>query len=220
MSNIGIDGDHAWANMGHGQIVHLFDRGSDRWELVFNHEEKGKVAAPPLVEINAEAIGRDGRVHALSVAAGGSEHSVFLGGTPKDAQRARIKVIHGDHFHTREVDLPGRTPAKVVSGSKGGSLIDMGDGLQVEVAPGGFGRWQLAFADKGKPTTAPPIDDIKAESIHSDGLVRALTLAAGTEPSALFAIGRVNDATHVRLSVTRGGRTLTRAAPVMPAEAK
>lgn len=208
---------HASTNMGHGQIVRLFDRGEGRWELLFSLEERGPTAAPPVSEIKVDAIARNGQVRSLTVVGGPGDSSAIASGRTDDAHRARIMVWHGNHFHTREVDVPGSEPVAVTIGARGGSMIDMGHDSLVEVTPANPGQWQLSFIKKGAQDVAPATDDVKAEAIVADGRVRALTIMAGSQPSTLLAVGNLDDATHVRLAVMHGDHYHTRSVPVVGA---
>jgi hypothetical protein len=67
-------------------------------------------------------------------------------------------------------------------------------------------------------TKAPAPDAVKVEAIGAkceDYQVRALLVLAGADASTLVASGRVQGATHVRLTVMHGEHARTRSGPVL-----
>lgn len=201
------------ADMGHGQIVQLSPVGTGRWQLAFSEAGKPDDKAPPTDEIKIEAIDQEGMVHPLMVVAGPNGSTVAASGRTENAQRARIMVMHGTHFHTREVGVPGAKALGVVPGPNGGSLIDMGHDNPVEVTPVGEGRWQLHFLAR----EAPPPAEVQVEAICGrceESQVRELLVVPGPDAKTLIASGRTQDCTHIRLALVHGDHFHTRSVPV------
>lgn len=203
----------AIADMGHGQIVQLLGRSSGRWELAFSKAGQPDYKAPATNEIKVEAIDQNGMIHPLMIVTGPNKSSVAASGRTENAQRARIMVLHGDHFHVREVAVPGAKALGVVAGPSGGSLIDMGHDNLVEVTPAGEGRWQLNFLAQKAPLPA----DVQVEAVCGrceESQVRELLVLPGTDKSKLIASGRIQDCTHIRLAIVHGDHFHTRSVPV------
>ncbi|TPJ77158.1 hypothetical protein [Mesorhizobium sp. B2-6-2] len=76
----------------------------------------------------------------------------------------------------------------------------------VEIARQADGVWQLSFLDgSGKRLVAPEPEQVKAESIGSDFIVRVLTVAKGPDANTLTATGKTELANYARISVDKGG---------------
>ena len=120
-------------HMGHGQMVDIAPRGAGQWEIVFSEAGVPDYKAPPLNEVELDAIDTQGRIHPLVVSASDSVSSVLASGHVEGAYRVRIRVVHGTHFHTRESFLPGASALAPRLGGQGGALVDFADGLGAEV---------------------------------------------------------------------------------------
>ncbi len=208
---------HDGIHMGHGQMVDIVAHGPDLWELVFSQDGIAGYQAPPISDIKVEAIDSDGKIHPLAIAAG-SPSSVFAAGHVAGAYRARVMVMHGDHFHTREALLPGRTTAPGVAGSSGGSLVRF-QTTQVEaklIAPDAF---ELRFSTaQGAPMTTPAPENVVMQAIGpkaEDYQIRNLATRAGDQPATLIATGKIKDATYLRLTLKTAGDAEVRSVPVV-----
>jgi hypothetical protein len=204
--------------MGHGQMVDLIAQADGSWELVFSEEGRADYKAPPLNEIKCDAIDPDAAVHSLTISAGPKPSSVIASGKTKDACRARVMVVHGDHFHTREGTLHPEA-VKIASGPNGGSVIALSRG-QVEVKVAGEGRIELTFLNNGVKTKAPASDNVAVEAIgprSEDYQVRQLIVFEGGDEATLIASGKVGDADYVRLSVKNNGDAEIKSAPLVVA---
>jgi hypothetical protein len=205
-------------HMGHGQMVDIVERGPEQWELVFSQEGIANYQAPPLAEIKVEAIDGHGAVHALSVAKGSSVSSVLASGSVNGAYRARVMVIHGDHFHTRESLLPGKSAVAAQIGQQGGSLVRFGKAT-VEARLVAADTFALHFATpQGAPMSAPAADAVVMQAIGpkaEDYQIRSLALSAGDTASTMKAIGKIKDATYLRLTLKDGSASDVRCVPVV-----
>jgi hypothetical protein len=203
--------DASAIHMGHGQMVAIAAHG-DKWELSFSEAGKPDYVAPPLHEIKVDAIDAQGRVHALTIGAGSKKSSVVASGAIDGARRARVMVVHGTHFHTREADLVGAPKAVAARGPHGGALVPLGGDRSVEVIAAGEGRWQLTFLSGGAKAVAPAPKSVKVEAIGprcEDYQVRGLIVMAGPDGSTLIASGKIQDASHIRIALADGDRVET-----------
>ena len=205
-------------HMGHGQMVDIVERGSDQWELVFSQEGIATYQAPSLADIKVEAIDGHGAIHALRVAQSGSASSVLASGRVSGAYRARVMVMHGDHFHTRESLLPGKSAVAATAGGQGGSLVRFGAAM-VEaklVAPDAF---ELHFATpQGAPMSPPQPDSVVMQAIGpkaEDYQIRNLATTAGDKAGTLIASGKIKDAVYLRLTLKTGSGSDVRSVPVV-----
>lgn len=205
-------------HMGHGQMVDIVPKGEGQWELVFSEAGMSDYKAPPLNEVEVDAIDREGRIHPLAISAGGSVSSVLASGHVAGAYRARVRVVHGTHFHTRESLLPGASVLPPEPGPNGGALTTLDDGTKVEVLTLDPTHWQLIFLKDGEPVAAPPADAVVAQAVGpraEDYQIRNLTTEAGS--IGLVATGKIKDATHMRLTVKTGTGELVRSFPIVAA---
>lgn len=204
-------------HMGHGQMVDIVDQGNGRWDIVFSEAGKPDYKAPPVNEVEIEAIDVNGAVHPLAISAGENPSTIVATGPTENAHRARVRVVHGTHFHTREAAVPGKDPFQAVKGPNGGSFIALGPDAGVEVIASGGGRCELIFLEQGAKSKAPSSDDVVVEAIGpraEDYQVRSLMTLPGSDPAILIASGKIEDATHVRVQINSGGRTEIRSAPL------
>lgn len=152
-------------HMGHGQMVDILAHGANPWELVFSEAGVADYEAPPLAELEIEVIDADGAVHPLVVSKGPSVSSVIASGAVAEARRARLMVLHGDHFHTREALLPGKAEPAAKVGPQGGSLIVFGD-LVVETRLTAPDTFELTFTTPaGAPAPAPAAASVAMQAI-------------------------------------------------------
>ena len=204
-------------HMGHGQMVDIHERGADRWELVFSEAGIANYKAPPVADIRVEAIDADGAVHPLAVAAAGVS-SVFASGAVAGARRARVMVMHGDHFHTREGLLPGKSEPAAKAGARGGSLAAFA-GVTVEARLSAPDTFELAFlTPQGAPAPAPAPEAVAMQAIGpraEDYQIRNLATRAGEAPGTLLASGKVKDAAYLRLTLKDGAGAQSRSVPVI-----
>jgi hypothetical protein len=204
--------------MGHGQMVDIVERGPDLWELVFSEAGKADYPAPPLAEIKVEAIDTDGAIHPLTVSASGRRSSVLATGRVDTAYRARVMVMHGDHFHTRESLLPGKSEIAPRTGSNGGTLVRF-DALVVEAQLVSPDTFTLHFASsQGAPAAVPTPDAVVMQAIGpkaEDFQIRNLTARAGDKPGSILASGKIKDATHLRLTLRNARGVEVRSVPIV-----
>lgn len=203
-------------HMGHGQMVDIVTRGADQWEIVFSEAGVASYKAPPLAEIELDAIDGDGRIHPLKVSESGKVSSVLASGKVDGAYRVRVRVVHGTHFHTREALLPGAKPVRPQIGPHGGSLAKLGVDTSVEIKRLDEGQWELIFAGKEAAAT-PAADKVVVQAIGpraEDYQIRNLVTEAGGKPSTLIAKGKIKDATYARLTITTDAGTEIRSIPV------
>lgn len=208
------NGSECGIYMGHGQIVHVAPLSDGRWQLRFSRDGAGDEAAPPIADIRCEAIDADGVVRALALAAGPVASTVTASGAPPGARRARIMVVHGDHFHTREGALADE-PVEARTGPNGGALIALSAETAAEVKAVSASRWELTFLERGAPAKAPCPDDVAVEAIGpraEDYQVRQL-MVLPKDGSTLIATGKIGDAGHVRL-IVKGSEPMARSVPV------
>ena len=200
-------------HMGHGQIVDIAPRGANAWEVIFSEAGVNEYKAPAPADIKVEAIDAEGRVHPLSVEPGGSVSSVIAAGFAAGARRARVMVMHGDHFHTREALLPGQADLAAEKGPGGGSLVRFSGGA-VEAKLIAMDTFELSFG--GAPAPAP--GDVVMQAVGpraEDFQIRNLAITPGGRPQTLLATGKVKDATHLRLSLKSGAASEVRTAAVI-----
>jgi hypothetical protein len=205
-------------HMGHGQMVEIIACDADRWELVFSEAGKPDYAAPPVADIRVEAIDGSGAVHPLIVSTSGRRASVFASGNVGGANRARVMVMHGDHFHTREALLPGKVDAAAERGAGGGSVAKFAQ-LAVEAKLIADDTFELTFASRqGAPAAAPAPDSVIMQAIGpraEDYQIRNLAVRQGENAGALLASGKVKDATYLRLTLKSGNVAEIRSVPLV-----
>lgn len=199
-------------HMGHGQMVDIVERGADQWELVFSQDGHANYQAPPIADIKVEAIDGDGAIHALAIAKGDNRDTVLASGRVAGAYRARVMVMHGDHFHTRESLLPGQSSVAPKQGAHGGSIVQFSSAI-VEaklVAPDTF---ELQFASSPPAPESVVMQAIgpKAENYQ----IRNLAMRAGDTPGTLIASGKIKDAAFLRLTLKNGASAEVRSVPVV-----
>jgi hypothetical protein len=200
-------------HMGHGQMVDIVPKGADRWEIVFSEDGVAQYKAPPLAEVGVDAIDREGRIHPLQLAESGNVSSVLASGRVAGAYR--VRVLHGDHFHTRESLLPGARPIAPQVGPHGGSLARFATDTSVEIKSLDAERWELIFGG-----AAPAADKVVVQAIGpraENYQIRNLVTEAGPKASTLIAKGKIKDATHARLTLTTVGGEEIRSVPVVVA---
>jgi hypothetical protein len=199
-------------HMGHGQMVDIVERRSDHWELVFSEDGVANYQAPPLADIKVEAIDNNGAIHALALSKGANRATVMASGHVAGAYRARVMVMHGDHFHTRESLLPGKSSVAPKQGAHGGSLVQFSTAT-VEAKLIAADTFELQF------TTPPPAPDaVVMQAIGpnaEDYQIRNLAMRAGDKPGTLIASGKVKDAAFLRLTLKSGGAGEVRSVPVL-----
>lgn len=206
-------------HMGHGQMVDIVPRGEGQWEIVFSEAGVPEYKAPPLNEVEVDAIDQDGRIHPLTISESGNISSVLASGHVAGAYRARVRVVHGTHFHTRESLLPGASPLPPKPGPQGGALTVLDGGESVEVKPLDPERWQIIFLKDGAPLPPPPPETVVVQAVGpraEDYQIRNLTTEAGPSAS-LVAFGKIKDATHARLTVKSGAGEQIRSFPIVSA---
>lgn len=198
-------------HMGHGQMVEIVGRDAGNWDLVFSEAGIENYKAPPVAEVEVDAIDREGTIVPLAISSGG--HSIIrASGEVAGACRARVRVVHGTHFHTREALLPGVEPAAARTGPHGGSLVGLTAGHAVEIKWLDETRWELFFSVNGAPTPAPPAGNVVVQAIGpraEDYQIRNLVTETGGGPTSLIASGKIKDASDGRISVrSASGETI------------
>jgi hypothetical protein len=205
-------------HMGHGQMVDIREHGADQWELVFSEAGRTDYPAPPLADIKVEAIDAAGAIHPLQVAASGRKSSVLARGHVAGAYRARVMVMHGDHFHTREALLPGRAAITPRTGANGGALVQFAS-VTVEARLVAADTFELEFrSPQGLPLASPAADSVVMQAIGpkaEDYQIRNLATRAGDKPGTLAATGKVKDAAYLRLTLRNGAASEVRSVPVV-----
>ena len=207
-------------HMGHGQMVDIAARSAGQWEVIFSEAGKPQYQAPPLAEVEADAIDTGGNVHPLTISAGDSISSVLASGQVAGAYRVRVRVVHGTHFHTRESFLPGAAPLPPRIGKHGGALIATGAETSIEIRTRNAETWELLFLSGGAVTAPPPAADIIVQAVGpkaEDYQIRNLAIEPNETNSALLAIGKIRDATHARITINIGGTQEIRSAPIIAA---
>lgn len=207
-------------HMGHGQMVDIVTVGPDAWELVFSEAGVADYKAPPLPEVEVDAIDASGRIHPLAVSAGSNGSRVKASGHVAGAYRTRVRVLHGDHFHTRESLLPGAVALTPTPGPNGGALARFDDGLDIELSWIDPTRWQLAFLRDGKPASAPASAAVVAQAVGpraEDYQIRNLATEAGPSGETLIVAGKIKDAVFARLTVKGAAGEQVRSIPIAPA---
>ena len=200
-------------HMGHGQMVDIVARGADQWDLVFSEDGKANYQAPPLADIKVEAIDGDGVVHPLAVSKGSSADTVLASGRVGGAYRARVMVMHGDHFHTRESLLPGKSAVAAKTGANGGAMIRFSSAT-VEARLIAADTFEIQFASAAAPTP----ENVVMQAIGpkaEDYQIRNLATRAGDKPGTLIASGKIKDAAYLRLTLKSGGTGEVRSVPVV-----
>lgn len=209
-------------HMGHGQMVDIVPRGEGEWEIVFSEAGVPDYKAPPVNEVEADAIDAQGRIHPLAIMAGDSASSVRASGQVEGAYRVRMRVVHGTHFHTRESLLPGAPDLAPKLGSRGGALVAFEDGLAVEVSRLDEARWELRFLKNGAVVAPPPPETVVVQAIGpraEDYQIRNLASEPGDPSVTLIANGKIKDATHARLTIKSADGEQVRGFPIVPASA-
>lgn len=199
-------------HMGHGQMVDIVARGADQWELVFSQDGVANYQAPPIADVKVEAIDGDGAIHALAVATGGSRDTILASGHVAGAYRARVMVIHGDHFHTRESLLPGKSSVAPKQGAHGGSVMQFRSAA-VEAKLVAADTFELQFS-----SSPPAPDSVVMQAIGpkaEDYQIRNLATRAGDKPGTLIASGKIKDAAYLRLTLKSGSAAEVRSVPVV-----
>lgn len=207
-------------HMGHGQMVDVVTVGPDAWELVFSEAGVADYKAPPLAEVEVDAIDASGRIHPLTVSAGSNGSRVKASGHVAGAYRARVRVLHGDHFHTRESLLPEASAIAPTPGPNGGALARFDDGFDIELSWIDPTRWQLAFLRDGKPATAPAPAAVVVQAVGpraEDYQIRNLATEPGSSGETLIVGGKIKDATCARLTVKGAAGEQVRSIPIVPA---
>ncbi|WP_349961877.1 hypothetical protein [Rhizobium sp. ZPR3] len=205
-------------HMGHGQMVDIVGKGADKWEIAFSEAGVTDYKAPPLNEIEADAIDLSGKIHPLAISAGPDGSTVVASGRVEGAYRVRVRVWHGTHFHTREAYLPGAAPIDAVVGPNGGSVAGFDDDLKVEVKPIDPATWELVFISGDAAIEPPEAEAVVVQAIGpkaEDYQIRNLKTAASGTGKALIAEGKIKDAVYARISVTRAGKEAVRSIPVL-----
>ena len=207
-------------HMGHGQMVDIVRRDGNQWEVMFSEAGVDVYKAPPLAEVELDAIDGEGRIHPLKVASSGSASSVLASGAVNGAYRVRVRVVHGNHFHTREALLPGAAAVPPKTGPQGGSLAKLGAADSVEIKRLDDERWELIFASNGAARSAPAPDNVVVQAIGpraEDYQIRNLTTQPGENASTLVASGKIKDATYARISIKTDTGTEIRSVPIVAA---
>ncbi|WNJ90140.1 hypothetical protein [Bosea sp. 685] len=191
-------------HMGHGQMVDIVARDAGQWEIVFSEAGVPDYKAPPLNEVEVDAIDIQGRIHPLAISASGSVSSVLASGHVEGAYRVRMRVVHGTHFHTRESLLPGAAALPPKLGGQGGALVTLDGGLDAEVKRLDETRWEISFLKGGAVVAPPPAESVVVQAIGpraEDYQIRNLATEPGQVPATLIASGKIKDATHARLTI-------------------
>ncbi|WP_342359306.1 hypothetical protein [Terrarubrum flagellatum] len=207
-------------HMGHGQMVDIVALAGDKWDIVFSEAGVENYKAPPLVEVEADAIDQAGRIHPLKISAGDSVSSVRASGHVAGAYRVRMRVLHGDHFHTRESLLPGASAIAPKAGARGGAQAELGDGKTIEIKSLSPTHWELLFSSGGVVATPPAAGEVVVQAIGpraEDYQIRNLTTSAASDGKSLIASGKIKDATHARVTIKSNGAELIRSFPIIPA---
>lgn len=188
-------------HMGHGQMVDI--RPADNgWELFFSEDGRTNYPAPPLKDIRLEAIDEHGVIEPVELDKGHNVSSVAINGDLSVAARLRVQVMHGNHFHTREVVGPARFTAE--------PTIQLADGSTVAISRISAGRLELTWSKNGGYVEAPSPDTLTIEAIAAPaemGQVRELLVSRGRGRDTLIGSGNVSDAAFVRLTLTVGDVT-------------
>lgn len=207
-------------HMGHGQMVDIIALSSGQWELVFSEAGKSPYQAPPLAEVEADAIDTDGNIHPLTISASENMSSVLARGHVDGAYRVRLRVLHGSHFHTRESFLPGATPLPPRIGQHGGALASTGPNTSIEIKTIDATKWELLVLHDSVLTAPPPAGDVVVQAVGpkaEDYQIRNLTTEPNEGGSTLIASGKIRDATHARITINAAGRQEIRSVPIVAA---
>lgn len=203
-------------HMGHGQMVDIVALGGDKWNIVFSEPGVENYKAPPLAEVEADAIDPAGRIYPLKISAGDTVSSVQASGHVAGAYRVRMRVLHGDHFHTRESLLPGAVAISPKAGAHGGALGELENGGTVEIKSLSPTQWELIFSGANAPAAA----DVVVQAIGpraEDYQIRNLTTEAGSGGKSLIASGKIKDAIYARVTIKSNGSEVIRSFPIIPA---
>jgi hypothetical protein len=204
-------------HMGHGQMVDIVGKTSDKWEITFSEAGVADYQAPPLNEIEADAIDVSGKIHPLAIAAGPSGSTVVASGQIDGAYRVRVRVWHGTHFHTREAFLPGAAPIEAVMGPNGGSLAAFDGSLQVEVKPVDATTWELLFLKDATPIEPLATEAVVVQAIGpkaEDYQIRNLKTESPGNGKTLIVEGKIKDAVYARISIAKDGGEIVRSIPI------
>ncbi|PKA43052.1 hypothetical protein CWR43_13375 [Rhizobium sullae] len=204
-------------HMGHGQMVDIVGKTSDKWEIIFSEAGVADYKAPPLKEIEADAIDVSGKIYPLAIAAGPSESTVVASGQVEGAYRVRVRVWHGTHFHTREAFLPGAAPIEAVTGPNGGSLATFDEDLQLEVKPIDATTWELFFLKDTTLVGPLAADAVVVQAIGpkaEDYQIRNLKTENPGNGRTLIVEGKIKDAVYARISITKNGGEAVRSIPI------
>lgn len=207
-------------HMGHGQMVDIVARDAGQWEIVFSEAGVSEYKAPPLNEVEVDAIDMQGRIHPLAISASGSASSMLASGHVEGAYRVRMRVVHGTHFHTRESLLPGASPLRPKLSAQGGALVAFDGGLEAEIKWLDETRWEISFRKDGAIVAPPPVESVIVQAIGpraEDYQIRNLTTHIGEAPSTLIASGKIKDATHARLTLKSEAGEQIRGFPIASA---
>lgn len=203
-------------HMGHGQMVDIVGKSSDKWEIVFSEAGVSDYKAPPLNEVEADAIDVSGQIHALAITAGPSQSTVVASGRVDGAYRVRVRVWHGTHFHTREAFLPGAAPIEAVTGPNGGSLATF-EGNQVEIKPIDATTWELFFLKDAISIAPPAAESVVVQAIGpkaEDYQIRNLKTENSSDGKTLIVEGKIKDAVYARISIAKDGGEIVRSIPI------
>lgn len=177
-------------NMGHDQLVDVAF-GSDGWSLRFYEAGKAGYVAPTLDDIEIQAVAVDGSVAEMRLARGADVSSVRIDGDLSEAARIRVHVMHGDHFHKREVDGPAAAPVA--------SSVTLADGSVVEATRPSASRVVLAWSNGAAPAPA----EVAVEAVAPapiPGQVAELIAVKGANGASIAASGKVAEAAFVRFT--------------------
>ena len=177
-------------DMGHDQLVDIVS-GPDGWSLYFHEDGKTGYVAPGLEDIGIQAIGTEGTVTTVPVSKGKDVPTVKIDGDLSTAARIRVHVLHGSHFHKREVEGPAAAPVA--------SSVTLSDGAKVEVSRPSATRVVLVWSTGAAPAPA----DVVVEAVASDpipGQVSDLLSIKGSDAATIAASGKVADAAFVRFN--------------------
>lgn len=195
-------------HMGHGQKVDIRPAGKG-WELFFSEDGKTNYSAPPLRDIRLETIDARGVVESVALDASDKVSSVAVKGDLSTAARLRVQVIHGSHFHTREVGGPAQFAAE--------PTIRLSDGSTVAISRASAGRLELTWSKNGEPVEAPSPDSLSVEAIAATaemGQVRELLVSRGRSRDTLIGSGKVDDAAFMRFTQTTDDVTRSWCCPI------
>lgn len=177
-------------NMGHDQLVDIVS-GPQGWGLHFYEDGKTGYVAPALDDIEIQGIGADGSVAEMILRKGADASSVKIDGDLSAAARIRVHVMHGDHFHKREVDGPA---AATVASS-----VTLADGAVVEASRPSASRVVLVWSNGA----APAPSEVVVEAVTPEptpGQIADLIAVKGSDAASVAASGKVAEAAFVRFT--------------------